>query len=212
MLKLIPQANVLLLPLKTSTLKSNLGILHRDISPNNLLLHQLKADENASGLLIDFDYSEELELVEHRENSMECEVNTDKAVDADEVTGPSEIFEAENIHTGTLPFMAIKALLAEGNDEYAHLPLHDLESILYVILYICTFTKGPGLPQLDFETPDTVSMKAWFITESIKAIGSRKLADMCQPKHTLILGFKEYFASSMLPPPLQPSWSQPSDT
>ncbi|KAF8800195.1 hypothetical protein BYT27DRAFT_7263094 [Phlegmacium glaucopus] len=104
------------------------------------------ADENASGLLIDFDYSEELELVEHRENSTECEVNTDKAVDADEVTGPSEIFEAENICTGTLPFMAIKALLAEGNDKYAHLPRHDLESILYVILYICTFTKGPSLP------------------------------------------------------------------
>ncbi|KAF8808699.1 hypothetical protein BYT27DRAFT_6544560, partial [Phlegmacium glaucopus] len=82
--------------------------------------------------------------------------------------------------------------------------------------------SSPSLPQLDFETPDTVSMKAWFITESIKTIGSRKLADMCQPEHTLIPGFTEYwrdFAPFVLellqacfPPPLQPSWSQPSDT
>lgn len=94
---------------------------------------------------------------------------------------------------GTPPFMALEALLAERNDEFAHLPCHDLESILYVILFICTFTKGPNLPQLDFETPDTVSMRAWFATDTIKAIGCRKLADMCRPERTIIPEFTEYW-------------------
>jgi serine/threonine protein kinase len=38
------------------------GILHRDISLNNILFYRPKEDETADGLLIDFDYSEELDI------------------------------------------------------------------------------------------------------------------------------------------------------
>jgi hypothetical protein len=87
--------------------------------------------------------------------------------------------------------MAIEALL--GDDNFSHLPRHDLESILYVILYICTFTNGPGLPRLDFETPDTLNMKTWFTTDTVKIIGCRKVGHMCQPERNLISGFTEYW-------------------
>ena len=46
---------------------------------------------------------------------------------------------------GTPPYMAIEALL-EPSPDFIHKPRHDLESILYIILYICTFVRGPGLP------------------------------------------------------------------
>ena len=94
---------------------------------------------------------------------------------------------------GTPPFMAIEALLAGKNDDFAHLPHHDLESILYVILFICTFTLGPSLPRPDHMTPDTLSMKAWFTTDGIKVIGCCKVADMCQPERTILPGFTEYW-------------------
>ena len=94
---------------------------------------------------------------------------------------------------GTPPFMAIEALTTGKNDEFAHLLRHDLESILYVILVICTFTKGPNLPRLESETPDTVSMNAWFKTDTIKVIGFHKLGDMALPECTIIPEFTDYW-------------------
>lgn len=95
---------------------------------------------------------------------------------------------------GTPPFMAIEALLTPKNN-FAHHPRHDLESILYVILYICTFTFGPGPrnQRPDHATPDTLAMKHWFATESISVIGSLKVADMCQYRLKIIPGFTGYW-------------------
>jgi hypothetical protein len=87
--------------------------------------------------------------------------------------------------------MAIEALLAD--DDFEHHPHHDLESILYVILYICTFTEGPNKARLDFNTPDTLAMKAWFTTDTLREIGSRKLADMSKPISRIIPGFTWYW-------------------
>ena len=89
--------------------------------------------------------------------------------------------------------MAIEALLAEKKDKFAHFPHHDLESILYIILYICTFTIGPSRPRLDFNMPNTLNMKNWFTTDTLKIIGGRKVADMCQPERNIISGFTEYW-------------------
>jgi hypothetical protein len=88
--------------------------------------------------------------------------------------------------------MAIEALIAEGK-YFAHLPHHDLESILYVILYICTFTKGPNVPRPDYEMPHTLQMKSWFLTEPMRTIGDRKMAHMCQPEVSIIPGFTHYW-------------------
>lgn len=87
--------------------------------------------------------------------------------------------------------MAIEALLAERNEKFDHLPCHDLESILYVILITCTFTKGPCFPRPDFETPNMLNMKTWFSTEPMKNIGFRKIAHMCKPDDEIIPGFTE---------------------
>jgi len=89
--------------------------------------------------------------------------------------------------------MAIEALVADKNENFAHLPCHDLESILYVILYICTFTKGPDVPRPDFETPDTLNMKSWFSSGPLKSIGFRKIAHLCKPEDSIIPGFTEYW-------------------
>ena len=75
---------------------------------------------------------------------------------------------------GTPPYMAIEALL-ETNPTFIHQPRHDLESILYIILYICTFFPGPGLP---CKTTVFPPLRTWFSNDRIREIGYRKVAHL----------------------------------
>jgi hypothetical protein len=72
--------------------------------------------------------------------------------------------------------MAIEALLAI-NQTFVHKPQHDLESILYIILYICTLVHGPGLPQYELDPTHYMSppIFTWFCGDSAREIGYRKL-------------------------------------
>ncbi|KAF8228498.1 hypothetical protein L208DRAFT_1291280, partial [Tricholoma matsutake] len=80
---------------------------------------------------------------------------------------------------GTPPFMAMEALIAPMDVKFAHLPSHDLKSILYVILYICTFAEGPNRSvHLDFDIPESLHMKTWFSNDSLETIGDRKIKHM----------------------------------
>jgi hypothetical protein len=67
------------------------GILHRDISVNNLLIN-VPVDKPVCGLLIDFDYSEQLEVYD--EETMKA---INKAADAD--TGLSQTSQIISIRT-----------------------------------------------------------------------------------------------------------------
>ena len=80
--------------------------------------------------------------------------------------------------------MAIEALLAI-NQTFVHKPQHDLESILYIILYICTFVRGPGLPpalsQHVFDIAHCLSppIRTWFSNDTdIRKMGYLKLAHL----------------------------------
>lgn len=85
------------------------GILHRDISPNNIIIidgHGDSSNQNDGfkGMLIDLD------LAKTRDS------------------GPS----GARHQTGTVQFMAIEVL-----DNYEHTYRHDLESFFYVLLWLC---------------------------------------------------------------------------
>ena len=71
--------------------------------------------------------------------------------------------------------MAIEALLTT-NGSFIHKPCHDLESILYIIIFICTFVWGPGLPIYSPEA--SLPICTWFSGDNTKAISSRKLANL----------------------------------
>jgi hypothetical protein len=71
--------------------------------------------------------------------------------------------------------MAIEALLTT-NGSFIHKPCHDLESIIYIIIFICTFVSGPGLPICRPEA--SLPIRTWFCGHNTKVIGSRKLADL----------------------------------
>jgi hypothetical protein len=94
---------------------------------------------------------------------------------------------------GTPPFMSIEALTTEDQD-FTHHPRHDLESILYVIFYICTFTKGPGIPRTTAEVTENLPLRKWFSHEEPKEIGLRKMAHMSNPELMITNHFTNYWA------------------
>jgi hypothetical protein len=96
------------------------GILHRDISLNNILLYRAKEDETADGLLIDFDYSEELDILDSESDTLdahdgehaieECEDRVDEAADVEECEASTDntdkaAFAIDSIRTVRLHFI-----------------------------------------------------------------------------------------------------------
>ncbi|KAG1721496.1 uncharacterized protein EDB91DRAFT_1275625 [Suillus paluster] len=71
--------------------------------------------------------------------------------------------------TGTVPFMALDLLTEEGlRGEVEHLYRHDLESFMWVLIWVCLrYRKGVLLP------PETHPLDAWATTEA-KACGKKK--------------------------------------
>jgi hypothetical protein len=105
---------------------------------------------------------------------------------------------------GTPPFVAIDALIhftkRSAHDPeskvFTQLPCHDLESILYVILYICTFFKGPGSMKESGDFPELMSipLERWFRQETISAIGREKVGAIMTAEVSLLAKFTPYWA------------------
>lgn len=91
--------------------------------------------------------------------------------------------------------MAIEALVNFGKPFKQH-PHHDLESFLYVILYICTYTIGPGVMRKHVDVPSamTIPLSRWFMKEYIKEIGRTKIGHMATSDDSIISKFDEYWA------------------
>ncbi|EJD02666.1 uncharacterized protein FOMMEDRAFT_167854 [Fomitiporia mediterranea MF3/22] len=106
-------------------------VLHRDISLRNIILAKTDPKDPTSRMrayLIDFDYALDLE-------------------------NPTQTL-AEGARTGTLPFMALEMLEEESSNGVPHAYYHDLESIFYVLCWICTSQEGPNNTERDCRTFD----------------------------------------------------------
>ncbi|KAJ7120471.1 hypothetical protein C8R43DRAFT_82309 [Mycena crocata] len=170
-------------------------ILHRDISLNNIMLvpsaeipstasstASSLSDPVRQGLLIDMDYAL--------------------------VLGVDRTSTSVGHRTGTLPFMSV-AVLIYGNSDWAeHEPKHDLESFLYVFIWICWHYAGPcNTERSNFDIHATESLMSW-VTGSYETIGryKRDLMEHVEDWERIILHhFAPYFE------PLKPcltAWRQ----
>ncbi|KAL1745174.1 hypothetical protein HDZ31DRAFT_14340, partial [Schizophyllum fasciatum] len=119
-----------LLVVLTDTIEAHLelyeqhDILHCDISDNNVMLRRSRGSSQRLGLLVDFDCATFVRGLER--------------------VGPM------GRKLGTLPFMACDLLYPTLC--VAHGPWHDLESFLYVLMFICANYSGPSnTPRKDFD-------------------------------------------------------------
>ncbi|THH03735.1 hypothetical protein EW145_g6048 [Phellinidium pouzarii] len=99
-------------------------VLHRDISIRNLVLALTDLEDPESdlrGYLIDFDYA------------IFCKSENGKLRDL-----------AKGRRTGTLPFMALDMMVTENDNNVPQAYYHDLESVFYVLCWICTTQEGPN--------------------------------------------------------------------
>ncbi|KZT22806.1 hypothetical protein NEOLEDRAFT_1031523, partial [Neolentinus lepideus HHB14362 ss-1] len=144
------------------------GVIHRDISIHNIMLIEAieDGDQHRKGLLIDLDYA------------------TDYPEPANRQTGMAE-------RTGTLPFMAVDLLSAWG--KVHHKPEWDLESLLYVLIWICIFNLGPNNSKKKLQ-PEETPLKGWFIGE-MEIIADTKRGRMVGEDswEKLLMWFSPYF-------------------
>jgi len=70
------------------------------------------------------------------------------------------------VFQGTAPFIAIELLISQGT--IYHKAQHDLKSLFYVLIYICTNIQSPGcLWELGkLEQFESVPMSSWFDAKS----------------------------------------------
>ena len=75
-------------------------------------------------------------------------------------------------------------------------PYHDLESILYVILYFCTFFKGPGSLRTNDDFPEmrSIPLERWFQQDDITHIGRDKCGLIVTFETSLLAKFTPYWA------------------
>ncbi|KAG1754740.1 uncharacterized protein EDB91DRAFT_1076846 [Suillus paluster] len=116
------------------------GVHHRDVSPPNMMFY-----ETDKGILMGVLNNFDLSLLATTKGPL------------------------GNERTGTVPFMALNLLTEEGlRGEVEHLYHHDLESFMWVLVWVCLhYRKGVLLP------PKTRPLDAWATTEA-KACGKKK--------------------------------------
>ncbi|KAH8109272.1 hypothetical protein DFH11DRAFT_1881375 [Phellopilus nigrolimitatus] len=151
------------------------GVLHRDISLRNIIL----AKNNSGGpfrkaFLIDFDYAIDLleQMLDH----------------------------AKGNRTGTLPFMAIEVLQSHknGKPKHAHAYYHDLESVFYVLCWLCTVLEGPynkerDSDNFDFESSEITKWSGFDIPNaSLNHIWKTKQAVMRQCLCPFVIFFSRF--------------------
>ncbi|KJA19066.1 hypothetical protein HYPSUDRAFT_141276 [Hypholoma sublateritium FD-334 SS-4] len=117
-------------------------ICHGDISMNNLGINRIMSDH------CDDDDEDD-------ENDPDVVISSDSnnnvlprglMIDDRNIIPDSNfiIVPSNDSNNGTLPFMALEALRWTDPSKFVHQPKHDLESLFYVILNICSYVMKPG--------------------------------------------------------------------
>ena len=110
---------------------------------------QIRAGLLRSGLLIDFDYATVLD------QSFSV-VPGDRTVSAFRSSVPSFI----NFIQGTIPFMSVNVLRGYTKNGTIHSASDDIESLVYVLIWMCVLYAGPGALRKDKHINKTV-LKTW---------------------------------------------------
>jgi hypothetical protein len=98
--------------------------------------------------------------------------------------------------TGTGPFMALEVLAHADDHPIQQTPQHDLESIFYVLLYICSKFKGPKNLKRSSKEDKGLDINAWFsAVDSYHALWLKKFGALSRFEELFISKFMPYFVN-----------------
>lgn len=93
---------------------------------------------------------------------------------------------------GTPPFMALEIMLQEGKD-FTHELRHDLESLLYVIVWVCNHMTAPGVERKLVEG-NIPHVRGWCnMSLSLRQLGHLKLAHIVDAERIILAEFTPYW-------------------
>jgi serine/threonine protein kinase len=160
-------------------------LVHQDISYSNILL---ESDNGCSkglrrGLLINFEYA----ASRSKSHALAPGSHTVRIL-------RSCHFNSLSVLQGTAPFMSIELLTEEG--KIRHDTYHDLESLFFVLIYLCTNLSGPGTirSQKELEVFSVIPLSSWFRASSnLFEVGLYKAGAMCKFRASILDFFAPYF-------------------
>jgi hypothetical protein len=93
---------------------------------------------------------------------------------------------------GTPPFMALEIMLQSGKD-FCHNLRHDLESLLYVIIWMCNHMLAPGVERMN-EDRQRLHIRKWCDMEkTLQHLGHTKLAHIVDAERIIFEDFTPYW-------------------
>lgn len=100
---------------------------------------------------------------------------------------------------GTPPFMAMELLLFAP----PHRAIHDAESLIYVLLFLCSHLDGPGSladpPLFGSGSKHPSGISSWLSASSLKMLGHTKFSQMAAHIDVHILPFLSNYFTSLGP-------------
>jgi len=175
---LLANAEVWILVLQI--LHGSVGILHHDISPNNILF-VYDAQGKAKCLLIDFDYAVTVGRIQQASHGFRTVCFPFLPV----------LSFSSSCSQGTPPFMALEIMLQSGAN-FKHVLQHDLESLLYVIFWMCNHMIAPGVEHVKGEIPH---IHGWCnMGLRLQELGHLKLAHIVDAERIILAELTPYWA------------------
>jgi Fungal protein kinase len=89
--------------------------------------------------------------------------------------------------------MSVELLTNQGKIRHDY--YHDLESLFFVLVYLCTNLSGPGTirSQEELKVFSSIPLSSWFKISSLHQIGINKAGALCNFRMNVLNFFAPYF-------------------
>src|SRR5271168_2561023 len=102
------------------------------------------------------------------------------------------VFTCSQRSQETPPFMALEIMLKSG-ENVRHELRHDLESLLYVVFWLCNYMIAPGVER-ELVDKNTPYIRGWCnMALSLQGLGHLKLAHIVDAERTILAEFTPYW-------------------
>ncbi|KIM79066.1 hypothetical protein PILCRDRAFT_10726 [Piloderma croceum F 1598] len=174
-----------------------IGILHRDLSLNNLGLQSVVPDApSADNVSILPTPSPHCSTISQFQEWRGIIIDFDYAIWIKPSLNAAAHEPCKRDRTGTILFMSVELLDPPPQTEVTNSFQHDLESLFYVFVWICSMYDAPGqLRVMDSSSSQSLLLLKWNENKEAKSIGETKKGHLSYGGSKLAACFSPYFTT-----------------